>query len=202
MRDISILRNLLDFTDKTPVWQTTENIRLMIPALLLGEWNEDWQDDRDLVKLMTAKEYDTYIEEITPLLFVDETPLIRIGKIWKIKSPYDLLKQLVVYITSSHLERFAEVVEWVLQDDDPDAEEKMNEKGLHWWQNKQAFSGRLKEGVFQSLTLLSIVTSRNQNNKDWVNSFIERKIKDFNLKRYLTHRHNLQWLVEASLRLL
>ena len=74
----------------------------------------------------------------------------------------------------------------------------MNEKGLHWWQNKQAFSGRLKEGVFQSLTLLSIVTSRNQNNKDWVNSFIERKIKDFNLKRYLTHRHNLQWLVEAS----
>ena len=82
-----------------------------------------------------------------------------------------------------------------LQDDDPDAEEKMNEKGLHWWQNKQAFSGRLKEGVFQSLTLLSIVTSRNQNNKDWVNSFIERKIKDFNLKRYLTHRHNLQWLV-------
>ncbi len=198
MRDISILRNLLDFTDKTPVWQTTENIRLIIPALLLGEWNEDWQDDRDLVKLMTAKEYDTYIEEITPLLFVDETPLIRIGKIWKIKSPYDLLKQLVVYITSSHLERFAEVVEWVLQDDDPDAEEKMNEKGLHWWQNKQAFSGRLKEGVFQSLTLLSIVTSRNQNNKDWVNSFIERKIKDFNLKRYLTHRHNLQWLVEAS----
>ncbi len=106
MRDISILRNLLDFTDKTPVWQTTENIRLIIPALLLGEWNEDWQDDRDLVKLMTAKEeYDTYIEEITPLLFVDETPLIRIGKIWKIKSPYDLLKQLVVYITSSHFRK-------------------------------------------------------------------------------------------------
>ena len=198
MRDISILRNLLEFTDKTPVWQTTENIRLIIPALLLGEWNEDWQDDRDLVKLMTGKEYDTYIEEITPLLFVDEAPLIRIGKIWKIKSPYDLLKQLVVYITSSHLERFAEVAEWVLQDDDPDAEEKMNEKGLRWWQNKQAFSVRIKEGVFQSLTLLSIVTCHIQNNKDWVNSFIENKFKDFDLKRYLTHRHNLQWLVEAS----
>ena len=198
MRDISILRNLLEFTDETSVWQTTENIRLIIPALLLGEWNEDWQDDRDLVKLMTGKEYDTYIEEITPLLFVDEAPLIRIGKIWKIKSPYDLLKQLVVYITSSHLERFAEVAEWVLQDEDPDAEDKMNEKGLRWWQNKQAFSGQIKEGVFQSLTLLSIVTCHFQNNKDWVNSFIENKFNDFDLKRYLTHRHNLQWLVEAS----
>ena len=109
-----------------------------------------------------------------------------------------MLRQLGSYITSSHLDRFAEVVEWVLQDDDPDAEDKMNEKGLRWWQNKQAFSGRIKEGVFQSLTLLSIVPCHIQDNKDWVDSFIENKFKDFDLKRYLTHRHNLQWLVEAS----
>lgn len=37
-----------------------------------------------------------------------------------------------------------------------------------------------------------------QDNKDWVDCFIENKFKDFDLKRYLTHRHNLQWLVEAS----
>lgn len=143
-RDISVLRNLLGFTDKPSVWQTTESIRLIIPALLLGEWHEEWQGDKDLVELVTEKKYDHYIEEITPLLFVDEAPLIRIGKIWKIKSPFDLLKQLVSYITSFHLDRFAEVVEWVLQDDDPDAEAKMNEKGLCWWQNKQAFSGQNK----------------------------------------------------------
>ncbi len=197
-RDISVLRNLLEFTDKTPVWQTTENIRLIIPALLLGEWNEEWQGDKDLVELIAEKNYNNYIEEITPLLFTDEAPLIRIGKIWKIKSPFDLLRQLGSYITSPHLDRFAEVVEWVLQDDDPDAEDKMNEKGLRWWQNKQAFSGRIKEGVFQSLTLLPIVPCHIQDNKDWVDSFIENKFKDFDLKRYLTHRHNLQWLVEAS----
>lgn len=197
-RDISVLRNLLEFTDKTPVWQTTGNIRLIIPALLLGEWHEEWQGDKDLVELITEKNYNNYIEEITPLLFTDEAPLIRIGKIWKIKSPFDLLRQLGSYITSSHLDRFAEVVEWVLQDDDPDAEDKMNEKGLRWWQNKQAFSGRIKEGVYQSLTLLSIVPCHIQDNKDWVDSFIENKFKDFDLKRYLTHRHNLQWLVEAS----
>lgn len=69
---------------------------------------------------------------------------------------------------------------------------------MRWWQNKQAFSGRIKEGVFQSLTLLSIVPCHIQDNKDWVDSFIENKFKDFDLKRYLTHRHNLQWLVEAS----
>lgn len=45
------------------------------------------------------------------------------------KITLDLLRQLGSYITSSHLDRFAEVVEWVLQDDDPDAEDKMNEKG-------------------------------------------------------------------------
>lgn len=83
-----------------------------------------------MVELITGKNYNNYIEEITPLLFTDEAPLIRIGKIWKIKSPFDLLRQLGSYITSSHLDRFAEVVEWVLQDDDPDAEDKMNEKGL------------------------------------------------------------------------
>ena len=64
-----------------------------------------------------------------------------------------MLKQLVDYVTSSHLKRFAEVVDWVLQDDDPDAEDKMNENEFRWWQNKQYFSGHIKEGVFQSLTL-------------------------------------------------
>lgn len=82
-RDISVLRNLLGFTDKIPVWQTIENIRLIIPALLLGEWHEEWQGDKDLVESITEKNYDNYIEEITPLLFADEAPLIRIGKYGK-----------------------------------------------------------------------------------------------------------------------
>ena len=197
-RDISVLRSLLEFTDEAPIWQTTENIRLIIPASLPGEWNEEWPNDKQLVKLMTEKDYDDYIEEITPLLIVDECPLIRIDKIWKIKSPFDLLKQLVDYVTSSHLKRFAEVVDWVLQDDDPDAEDKMNENEFRWWQNKQYFSGHIKEGVFQSLTLLSIVPCHIHNNANWVDNFIENKFKSFDLKRYLTHRHNLQWLVEAS----
>lgn len=54
-RDISVLRNLLGFTDKPSAWQTTESIRLIIPALLLGEWHEEWQGDKDLVELVTEK---------------------------------------------------------------------------------------------------------------------------------------------------
>ena len=197
-RDINVLRHLLGFADNPPVWQTPENIRLIIPALLLGEWNEGWSDDKEMIKLMSGKEYADYIEFITPLLFVDEAPLIRIGKIWKVKSPFELMSQLINYITQPQLDKLGEVVEWVLQDDDPDAEEKMNADGLFWWQNKQTFSGNIKEGVFQGLTLLAIVQGRILKNTEWVDNLIENKFKEFDLKRYLTHRHNLRWLAEAS----
>lgn len=197
-RDIYVLRNLLGFSDNPPAWQTFENIRLIVPALLLGEWNEEWNDDKDIVKLMTGKEYANYVEDITPLLHVDEAPLVRIGKIWKVRSPFELMPQLVKYVTQSHLDKFAEVIEWMLQDDDPDAEAKMNTKELRWWQNKQAFSGNIKEGVFQGLALLATVQNRILGNTDWVDNFIDCKLKEFNLKRYLTHRHNLKWLAEAS----
>lgn len=197
-RDINVLRHLLGFADNPPAWQTPENIRLIIPALLLGEWSDDWPDDKEMIKLMSGKEYADYIEFITPLLFVDEAPLIRIGKIWKVKSPFELMSQLINYITQPQLDKFGEVVEWVLQDDDPDAEEKMNADNFFWWQNKQAFSGNIKEGVFQGLTLLAIVQGRILKNTEWVDNLIENKFKEFDLKRYLTHRHNLRWLAEAS----
>jgi len=197
-RDINVLRHILGFTDNPPVWQTPDNIHLIIPALLLGEWNEEWQDDKELVKLISGKEYANFIELINPLLFVDEAPLIRIGNIWKVKSPFELMSQLINYITQPQLEKFGEVVEWVLQDDDPDAEEKMNADRLFWWQNKQAFSGNIKEGVFQGLTLLAIVQGRILKSTEWVDNLIGNKLKEFDLKRYLTHRHNLRWLAEAS----
>lgn len=197
-RDISALRNLLRFPDNRPVWQTPENIRLIIPTLLIGQWNEEWSNDKDLVRLMTGKDYADYLQEIAPLLLIDEAPLVRIGKIWKVKSPLELMGQFINYITQPLLDKLNEVFEWIMQDDDPDAEAKMNEESLLWWQNRQAFSGEIKEGVFQGITLLSIVRGRYSNNTDWVDNLIGGKLKDFNLKRYLSHRHNLHWLVEAS----
>lgn len=197
-RDIYVLRHLLGFTDALPTWQTPENIRLIIPALLLGEWNEEWQNDKELVSLITGIEYVDYIEKITPLLFVDEAPLVRIGGVLKVKSPLDLMNQVIDYIPQSQIDTFKDIIELILQDDDPEAKEKMDITTLRWWQNKQMFSGNIKEGVFQSLTLLAIVQSRIHSRTNWIEKFVDDKLKDFDIKRYLTHKCNLHWLAEAS----
>lgn len=198
VRDVNILRHILNFADRHPVWFNNENCRLLIPALLLGGWNEEWDCDKELVAKLARKEYADYISEMTPLLLVDETPLVRIGSIWRVKAPYDLMTKLLNYITQPHLDAFAEIIEWIMLDDDPDAKMKMETEEFCWWQNKQMFSGSIKRGVLQELTLLAIVQGRFGKRTDWVDSLIEKKLQEFTLERYLTQRHNLEFLAEAS----
>ena len=131
-------------------------------------------------------------------MFVDEAPLVRIGGVLKVKSPLDLMNQVIDYIPQSQIDTFKDIIELILQDDDPEAKEKMDITTLRWWQNKQMFSGNIKEGVFQSLTLLAIVQSRIHSRTNWIENFVDDKLKDFDIKRYLTHKCNLHWLAEAS----
>lgn len=108
------------------------------------------------------------------------------------------MTRLVNYIQPVHLEAFAEIIDWLTEDDDPDAQKKMDFEGLKWWQNSQAFSGIIKEGVYQGVTLLSIVQGRFSKSTEWVDNLVTAKLKEFDIDRYLSNRHNLKWLAESS----
>src|SRR4029078_908703 len=48
-RNITILRRQLEFEKNTPEWAKPENVRDIVPALLVGRWDQGNDNDKELI---------------------------------------------------------------------------------------------------------------------------------------------------------
>ncbi len=102
-----------------PEWAKPENASKMIPALLAGGWDESNPLDREQLQCLAGKDYDALVRELTPLLEETESPLRKLGNVWKVASLRDALFRLARYVTAQDLERFVEVAVTVFGSPDP-----------------------------------------------------------------------------------
>jgi hypothetical protein len=98
MVNITILKKLIGFIHKTK-WIETENIREIIPALILGRWNESYLGDIELVEKLSGVKYSDYLVTLTKWKSLEESPLMKIGETWRLTSPLDLWTNLSPYLT-------------------------------------------------------------------------------------------------------
>lgn len=59
-RDITLLRKMLDFPEQKLPWLKNSEIREIIPALLLGKWNDKKDGDIELVEKLSGIKYPEY----------------------------------------------------------------------------------------------------------------------------------------------
>lgn len=85
-----------------------------------------------------------------------------------------------------------------LNDDDPDAEDKVVSGGWKMWQFKQQFSSDVKKGTYQSLILLSLINDEGDSRNTWINSLVRELLKGWTLQRFLSNRMFFTLLAEAS----
>lgn len=62
-RDVNVLRHLLGIETSNPSWFTPSNIQILIPALLIGEWDEKCVNDRELVAKFARIGYPDYVKQ-------------------------------------------------------------------------------------------------------------------------------------------
>ena len=103
-RDITILKKLLHFPHNKVKWLQTKDIREIIPALLIGRWNEKHKGDIELIEKLSGKKYDDYVFTLTKWQQLEESPLIKIGETWRLTSPLDAWINLSSYITKCDLD--------------------------------------------------------------------------------------------------
>lgn len=197
-RDISILRRLLNFTEGAPAWFDEDARNYLLPIAMLGEWNEDFEEDVKLVEKLSANSYKNIEIKLQALSLNSDAPVIKVGAIWKVKSPYDLLSRLLDFVPDSLIRTFDEAIDWIFLDDDPEAIAKMETEGVFWSRNNQMYSTCIRRGALQSLTILSILKSKTKDYKRWVDKKIRDILQDFTLQRYLTNRNEIMLLAEAS----
>lgn len=197
-RESALLRRALGINQQKEEWMIADNSKYYIPAALLFSWDESRDGDKDLVAKMAGMDYAEFASGAHMLLECDESPLEKVGSVWTILSPKMLISRINNEISNEQIERFKECVDWALEDDDPDALAKKEADDLKFWNDKHLYSGHVRSGLLQSITILAVVKEERDESTRWIDDFIAEKLKAFNLERILSNNNNLRWVAECS----
>ncbi len=107
-RNITILKKLLGFPHYKAKWIEKENIREIIPALLLGRWNETFVGDIELIEKLSGQKYSEYLVILNKWKNFEESPIIQIGETWRLTSPLDLWTALSSQLTPKDFQNIQE----------------------------------------------------------------------------------------------
>ena len=184
-RDINVLRRRLEIECTKPKW--SDSLIELLPAILVGKWDNSCDGDKEILKLFSGLEYDQYETKLCAHLLKEESPLINIGNIWRIRSPYEAIEFAITsrVLSRSVLGTFRTVCLDLIQDDDPEAVERLQNDGLHFRTFSQKYSNTIKKGIFQTLCLLSVLDkSENKEVAQWVDETVSLMLKNWSLTRY------------------
>ena len=197
-RDVNVLRRMEHIGKAKPEWADDKNLKLLLPAILIGRWQENIEGDKAIVEKLAGCSYDNYARELKLFQKCPDSPVRVIGSQIRIKAPTDVFPLILGLLTDGDLANLKAICLQLVADDDPNAVEKVNSAKFQFWKYEQVYSATIKEGVYQSLILLSLLASPDSQIKDWVDSVVRNMLQGWDYKRLLSNRHFLTLLAEAS----
>jgi len=154
-RNITILKRLLGFPHNKTKWIEKVNIREIIPALLLGRWNETFVGDIELIEKLSEQEYSDYLITLNKWKNFEESPIIQIGETWRLTSPLDLWTNLSSHLTQKDFQKIQECFTLAFKDGNPIIELEDKNSLAALFNKKNKYSNWSREGLTQSLILVS-----------------------------------------------
>nr|VFK66423.1 MAG: hypothetical protein BECKUNK1418G_GA0071005_109214 [Candidatus Kentron sp. UNK]VFK72422.1 MAG: hypothetical protein BECKUNK1418H_GA0071006_11141 [Candidatus Kentron sp. UNK] len=178
-----------------PAWLDKSQSASLTLVCLLGAWLNDNSADRQVVERLANRPYEEIERDLRELAIRDDAPVLRIGKVWKAKSPLELLTLFGNGITRSQLDRFFSVAEDLLSTPDPQLELPDEERWMAQIHRKvHPCSGLLFKSVCDSLIKLA-VRGPEQAGLDRLN--IEGRVAGL-VGELLDDAHGERWLSLAS----
>ncbi len=197
-RDVNVLRRRLKIDKLKPEWANGDGISALLPIILLGQWDENVSGDLELVEKLFGKTYSDYTKILQRFRLMSDSPIVRVGSVWRLKSPMDTMSYASDYLTDGDLIKLKEICGLLIADDDPEAEEKVISDAWKMWQFKQQFSSNIKKGTYQSLILLSLINDESDSRNTWVDGLVRELLNGWTLQRFLSNRMYFPLLAEAS----
>ena len=162
-RSLTVLRRrLATGALRTPEWaDSKEAATSLVPFLFVGAWHSTNDADRLGLSLLAGdKPYDELEKELQALALLNDAPVWSIGTYRGVISKIDLLYAVANAVTAEDLKRYFQMAEIVLGEDDPALdldEDKRWAAGIYG--KTREFSGAFREGISETLVLLSIYGS-------------------------------------------
>ncbi|MDR0981995.1 MAG: hypothetical protein LBM07_01960 [Culturomica sp.] len=204
-RNIAVLRRRLGFDGTKPQWaETSENVRVIIPAIIAGRWHET-DGDKDIVSGVAGMvAYDDYIAALSPWLVSSDPPILRINDYWRLTSPYDAFSYSYRYWTAQNFKRLENAVVKVFSETDESIKKKETSNDLFTQfknQSTNRYSDALREGLLMTLILVATHDQPNPNKnhpQEWVDGIIWQILSNGDLYFWKTISIHLPLIAEAS----
>lgn len=120
-RSWTVFRRLLAINPavRKPEWMDEPHAASLHVLTLVGAWNGESQGDRACVEQVANRPYEDIEAELLELASRDDAPILKIGNLWKAKSPLELLSLVGPRLTGALLSRFFQVVMAAFEEPDP-----------------------------------------------------------------------------------
>jgi len=202
-RNITILKKLIGFPHTKTKWIETENIREIIPALLLGRWSENFVGDIELIEKLSGVKYSDYLVTLAKWRNFEESPLIQIGETWRLTSPLDLWTTLSPQFTQKDFQSIQECFSFAFKHGNPVIEPKDKNDFAAFYNKPRKFSNWAREGLTQSLILVGrfgdgLKIPNLSNPQLWVDSIVLDLLYNASGEIWISVDHELPLISEAS----
>lgn len=156
-RNITILRRQLEFNRTLPQWASPENVHDVLPAMVVGRWDENFENDKRIISRIASDTYENYIKRLSRWIHTHDSPIVKIGSTWYLTSPLDAWSNASINLTRGHFDSLKSAALDVLAEINPAFELEPEQRymasiyGKNW-----KFSEMIREGLVQSLILTSV----------------------------------------------
>ena len=168
-RSLSIIRRFLieEAGGTTPAWGSVDPQSLLPSLMLVGQWDEANESDRETVAKIAARPYEEIAREAAALAQIEDSPVTKVGDRWRFLSHEEAWHLLAPRLTTDDVERFTEEAVLVLEAESTEYELPVDERHLAGIQGKGVPHSRpLREGIARTLALMGNQGDRAQNVED------------------------------------
>jgi transcriptional regulator with XRE-family HTH domain len=203
-RKLSILRRLIPSSAEAmiPAWADGAKGRLLLPALLAGAWDENYEGDRAILANLSGEKFEVFTMRCPSWIDFPDAPVRHAGKTWKMASPYDGWFRIAGLIGKPDLERFAAAAREVLGAADPRFDLDADERFYAGVRGKlPKYSPWLVSGITETLLLLAMFGGQVRAVPDatqYADRIIRELLQNADERRWWTLSGELRTLAEIS----
>lgn len=199
-RNITILKKLLGFLDNYSDWNEKKNIREIIPALLIGRWDENFEGDIELIEKLSGQKYDDYLVTLNRWVRSENAPILHVGNIWRLTSPLDFWTSISGYLVTKDLNNLKDCFNQAFSGGNPYiASEESNEFTI-FSNQKRKYSTWSREGLTQSLIMVGLRgdSLKFPYSQNWVDQIVHELLYDATSEIWVSVDKELPLIAEAS----
>ena len=181
--NIALIRKGLDFPPFRADWQKTEDIRELIPALLLGKWSDGFKGDEEALALLAGKDYKEYHARLVYWSKLPVSPIINIGNAWRTTSPLSFWSTLSDTIKDEQTNLLSGLFEKVFVKSD-------NE-----------YSSQIKKGILENLIIIALYGKGMgivEDGQKWTDTQVGSLMNSDDPKKWVEFSDYMPLLAEAS----